>query len=94
MLGIHFSLTVLVAFEAGELLPVSRICVAFETLLPTALMRAAEDGEKEIVMIDKIHLCCHQGDRTSRLCFRRHSLIYPGALHPFLTGDVRDRSST
>ena len=54
MLGIHFSLTVLVAFEAGELLPVSRICVAFETLLPTALMRAAEDGEKEIVMIDKI----------------------------------------
>ena len=52
MLGIHLSLTVLVAFEAGELLPVSRICVAFETLLPTALMRAAEDGEKEIVMID------------------------------------------
>lgn len=52
--GVHFGLPVLVAVETGELLAVGRVCVAFETFLPTALMCAAKDGEKEIVMIDKI----------------------------------------
>ena len=52
--GVHFGLPVLVAVETGELLAVGRVCVAFETLLPTALMRTAEDGEEEIVMLSEL----------------------------------------
>ncbi len=56
MFQIHFSLTVLVALDAGEVFAVGRIRMALKAVIPCAGVRACEDGKKLSVVVPELAL--------------------------------------